>query len=132
MSGKIRLAPLSGASVTDSAPFTTRIAAALLILMGSLVGPTQTKTEEPAVEISIDNFTFAPAEITIPAGTVVKWVNRDDIPHTIVEKSLSFRSKALDTDDTFTHQFNDVGEINYFCSLHPRMTGKIIVKAKES
>jgi len=128
MRGNIGLALFGGASATLLVLLRTGIAAALLLL----VGPIPTKAEEPVVEISIDNFTFAPAEVTIAVGTVVKWVNRDDIPHTVVEKSLSFRSKALDTDDTFTHQFNDVGEVGYFCSLHPHMTGKIIVKAKGS
>ncbi len=106
----------------------TGMATALLILIGSFAGAIQTMAAEPTVEISIDNFRFTPAEITIPAGAVVKWVNHDDTPHTVTEKSLAFRSRALDTDDTFTRQFNDVGEIDYFCSLHPRMTGKIIVK----
>lgn len=92
------------------------------MVLGSLAA----KADEAVDEISIDNFTFCPAEV----GTVVKWVNRDDIPHTVVEKSLAFRSKALDTDDTFTHRFYDVGEVDYFCSLHPHMTGRIIVKAR--
>jgi plastocyanin len=131
MCGNTRLAPVCGTSKALYVQFMTRIAAALLLL-ASLVGPIRTKAEEQGVEISIDNFTFAPAAITIPAGTVVTWVNRDDIPHTVVEKSLRFRSRALDTDDTFTHQFNDIGEIDYFCSLHPHMTGRIIVKAKGS
>ena len=128
MSQNIGLAPTHGARVIMSAPFVTRMSAALILLMGSLAGSVQTKAEEPVVEISIDNFTFAPAALTISAGTTVRWTNRDDIPHTVVEKSLRFRSKALDTNDTFTHQFNDTGEVDYFCSLHPHMTGKIIVK----
>jgi len=86
-------------------------------------------TADSTVEITIDNFTFAPGTITIERGTTVKWLNRDDIPHTVVEKSLAFRSKALDTDDSFSHQFNEVGEIDYFCSLHPHMRGKVIVRA---
>lgn len=83
----------------------------------------------PVVEVSIDNFTFAPAEITIAPGTTVKWVNRDDIPHTVVEATRSFKSKALDTDDSFTMTFAAAGSYSYFCSLHPHMTGKVIVRA---
>lgn len=81
------------------------------------------------VEISIDNFTFEPAEITITPGTTVTWVNHDDIPHTIVEANRSFKSKTLDTDDRFSMTFTSTGSIAYFCSLHPHMTGKVIVKA---
>jgi plastocyanin len=79
-------------------------------------------------EIHIDNFSFNPAELTIAKGTTVKWTNRDDIPHTVVEKGITFKSKTMDTDETFTHTFDTVGEVTYFCSLHPHMTGKIVVK----
>jgi plastocyanin len=130
MSGIFGPAPFGGGSGSHFAPLRNAIAAALLIFLASLIGATPTLAEPQTVEISIDNFTFAPQQVTIAVGTIVKWVNRDDIPHTVVEKSLSFRSKALDTDDTYSHQFNDAGEINYFCSLHPHMTGTIIVKAK--
>jgi plastocyanin len=81
------------------------------------------------VEIDISNFTFAPQEITIPPGTSVKWVNKDDIPHLVAEKNLTFKSQALDTDDSFSFTFSTPGEVEYFCILHPHMTGKIIVKA---
>ena len=83
---------------------------------------------ESTVEITIDNFTFTPDTITIEPGTIVKWLNRDDIPHTVVAKSLAFKSRALDTDDSFSYQFNEVGVIDYFCALHPHMTGKVIVR----
>jgi len=62
----------------------------------------------------------------------VKWLNRDDIPHTVVETNKTFRSKALDTDDSFSFTFTTAGTFNYFCSLHPHMVGKIIVQAKSS
>jgi plastocyanin len=78
--------------------------------------------------VMIDNFTFAPKELTVTAGTTVKWINRDDIPHTVVEKKLSFRSKALDTDGTYSYTFASAGTFDYFCGLHPHMVGKIIVK----
>jgi plastocyanin len=81
-------------------------------------------------EIAIDNFTFGPAELTVAVGTTVTWVNKDDIPHLIVEKSGAFRSKALDTDDRFSHTFDRAGVIEYYCAMHPHMTGKIIVTAK--
>jgi plastocyanin len=85
-----------------------------------------------SVEITIDNFTFTPAEITITPGTTVRWVNHDDIPHTVAESNKSFRSKTLDTDDSFTTTFTSIGSFAYFCSLHPHMTGKVIVKEGSS
>jgi plastocyanin len=78
--------------------------------------------------VTIDNFTFSPKELTVAVGTTVKFVNHDDIPHTVVEKRLSFRSKALDTDDAYSYTFAAAGSFDYFCSLHPHMVGKIIVK----
>jgi plastocyanin len=78
--------------------------------------------------VTIDNFTFGPKELTIAVGTTIKFVNHDDIPHTVVDKKLSFRSKALDTDDAYSYTFATAGSFDYFCSLHPQMVGKIIVK----
>lgn len=99
---------------------------------------TQTQTAEALVVptpiaaaqtmVSIDNFTFGPAEITIAPGTTVTWVNNDDIPHTVVATDKSFKSKVLDTEGTFSYTFNSVGEFQYFCSLHPHMTGMVRVK----
>jgi plastocyanin len=78
--------------------------------------------------ITIDNFTFTPKELTIAVGTTVKWVNHDDIPHTVVEKKTTFRSKALDTDDSYSFTFTSAGTFDYFCGLHPHMVGQVIVK----
>ena len=78
--------------------------------------------------ITIDNFTFSPKELTIAVGTTVKWINHDDIPHTIVEKKTTFRSKALDTDDSYSFTFTSAGTFDYFCGLHPHMVGQVIVK----
>jgi len=80
--------------------------------------------------IKIDNFTFNPTTLVIPVGTTVTWVNNDDVPHTTVaEDHKTFRSKPLDTDDKYAFTFATPGEFPYFCSIHPRMTAKIIVKA---
>jgi plastocyanin len=81
-----------------------------------------------AVSVSIDNFSFSPKEITVGKGTTVTWVNRDDVPHTVVNGGKGFRSKALDTDDQFSFTFTEAGTYTYFCSVHPMMTGKVIVK----
>jgi amicyanin len=78
--------------------------------------------------VRIDNFTFNAATITVKAGTTVTWTNGDDIPHTVVAKDKSFKSKVLDTGDTFSFTFTKAGQYDYFCSLHPHMTGRVIVK----
>lgn len=80
------------------------------------------------VEVKIDNFSFTPATITVPVGTTVRWTNRDDIPHTVVANDKSFRSKALDTDESFSFTFSKAGTYDYFCSIHPKMTGKVVVQ----
>jgi plastocyanin len=82
-----------------------------------------------ATEIKIDNFSFAPQTITIPAGTQVTWTNQDDIPHTVVsDDKATFKSRALDTDEKFSFTFTKPGTYEYFCSIHPKMTAKIIVQ----
>jgi plastocyanin len=78
--------------------------------------------------VKIDNFTFAPATLTVTAGTTVTWKNEDDSPHRIGDKNGTFKSAALDTDDTFSHTFAAPGEYPYICTIHPYMIGKIIVK----
>jgi plastocyanin len=78
--------------------------------------------------VSIDNFSFAPAELTVAVGQPVIWDNRDDVPHTIVATNREFSSAALDTDQTFTHAFSSPGTYVYFCGIHPHMTGRITVK----
>jgi len=79
-------------------------------------------------EVKIDNFTFKDQTITVPAGTQVTWVNRDDIPHTVVSDNKLFKSKALDTDEKFTYTFSQPGTYKYFCSIHPKMTAEVVVK----
>lgn len=79
--------------------------------------------------VHIANFTFAQATIAVRAGTTVTWVNDDDIPHTVVAVDKSFKSKVLDTGERFSFTFAKAGQFAYFCSLHPHMTGKVIVKA---
>ena len=82
------------------------------------------------VEVKIDNCTFNPQQIAVKAGDTVTWINHDDIPHTVTSKTMAFRSKAMDTDDKFSFTFATPGKFDYFCSLHPHMTGTIVVEAK--
>jgi plastocyanin len=77
--------------------------------------------------VTIDNFTFAPAQLTVKVGDTVTWKNHDDIPHTIVSAG-KFRSKTLDTDDSYSFTFTVTGDYKYFCSLHPHMMGTIKVE----
>ena len=78
--------------------------------------------------VKIGNFTFGPQELKVKSGTTVTWTNEDDIPHTVVSPN-NFRSKALDSDDKFSFTFTTPGTYKYFCSLHPHMTGTIVVEA---
>ncbi len=77
--------------------------------------------------VMIDNFTFEPAQLTVKVGSTVTWKNRDDIPHTVVSAG-KFRSKTMDTDDSYSFTFTAAGDYKYFCSLHPHMTGTIKVE----
>jgi plastocyanin len=106
------------------------LVAALLLgpVIGAMLAFGAVAAQEATDVITIDNFTFTPKELTVAVGTTVKWVNHDDIPHTVVEKKTTFRSKALDTDDSYSFTFTSAGTFDYFCGLHPHMVGQIIVK----
>jgi plastocyanin len=80
------------------------------------------------VAVKIGNFTFGPQELKVKSGTTVTWTNEDDIPHTVVSVN-NFRSKAIDSDEKFSFTFATPGTYKYFCSLHPHMTGTIVVEA---
>lgn len=101
-------------------------------LATAMVIPTlQANAEEPpqsAAEVKIDNFAFGPQSLTIKVGTTVTWTNHDDIPHTVVSSDGVFKSKARDTDETFSYKFDKAGTFSYFCSLHPKMTGQVLVQ----
>jgi plastocyanin len=85
---------------------------------------------DPSSTVSIDNFTFTPASLTVKAGTAVTFINKDDIPHAIASATNAFaKSKALDTDDRFSFTFTTPGTYKYFCYLHPHMVGTIVVEA---
>jgi plastocyanin len=90
--------------------------------------PAQAPTAGASGDVKIDNFKFGPEALTIAAGTTVTWTNRDDIPHTVVSTDGVFKSKVLDTDEKFSFMFGKPGTYEYFCSVHPKMTGKVIVQ----
>jgi len=85
--------------------------------------------QSAASRVAIDNFTFQPARLTVTAGTTVTWTNKDDIPHAVAAVDKLFKSKALDTDDSYSFTFTTPGTYQYFCSIHPHMTGTIVVEA---
>jgi plastocyanin len=85
-------------------------------------------TPSTANQVMVENFSFQPGTLTVKAGTTVTWVNHDDEPHTVNENNKTFKSGTLDTDAKFSYKFTSPGSYSYFCSLHPRMTGQIIVK----
>jgi plastocyanin len=91
-------------------------------------GDTAVPAGAQAAAIQIDNFHYTPPSLVIAPGTTVTWTNADDSPHTVREKDGKFKSAALDTDDKFSQTFTAPGEYEYFCSIHPYMTGKIVVK----
>ncbi|MBR1222778.1 cupredoxin family copper-binding protein [Bradyrhizobium sp. U87765 SZCCT0131] len=93
----------------------------------SLVAVPRAHSAAPA-NVTIDNFTFGPQEIDVAVGTTVTWLNHDDIPHSVVAGGKAFRSKALDTDESFAFTFTTPGTFDYFCGLHPHMVGKVVVK----
>jgi plastocyanin len=92
--------------------------------------PARAKGEAAAValQVQVDNFTFGPATLTVPVNSTVTWVNKDDLPHVIASNDGVFKSKALDTDDKYSYTFTKAGTYAYFCSIHPKMVGTIVVK----
>ena len=109
-------------------------ALAIAMLLGPAVGAMVafgTIAAEEAKDtnvVTIDNFSFGPGELNVAVGTTVKFINHDDIPHSVVENNKAFRSKALDTDDSYSYTFASAGTFSYFCGLHPKMVGKIVVR----
>jgi plastocyanin len=100
------------------------VLAVVFVVLSALIHPAR------AEEVSIDNFTFNPPPLTVKVRATVTWHNGDDIPHTVASKTRLFKSKTLDTDDTFTFTFSEAGTYEYYCSLHPHMTGAIVVEAQ--
>jgi plastocyanin len=91
---------------------------------------TRAQQNTSAIEVKIDNFSFGPVTLTVPAGATVTQTSSDDIPHTIVntDNSKVFKSKVLSTDEKFSFTLSKAGTYPYFCSIHPKMTGKVIVQ----
>jgi len=102
--------------------------AMLLLVAGSSRVTASDQPSAANVAVKIDNFVFGPQTITVLVGTTVTWTNSDDIPHTAVSTDGVFKSKVMDTDEKFSYTFTKAGTYSYFCSVHPKMTGQIVVK----
>jgi plastocyanin len=109
---------------------TLLIAVPLALSAVLLLHPTRASTEDTpsANEVRVDNFSFGPETLTVPLNSTVTWVNKDDVPHVIASNAGLFKSKALDTDDKFSFTFSKTGTYAYYCSVHPKMVGKIVVQ----
>jgi plastocyanin len=95
-----------------------------------MISPTRARSEDGAsasAEVKVDNFTFSPETLTVPVNSTVTWVNKDDIPHVIASNEGLFKSRALDTDQKYAFTFGKPGTYAYYCSIHPKMVGKIVV-----
>ena len=101
---------------------------ATVMLFAAWPGSSAQTLQPATVEVKIDNFSFGPAAITVAVGATVTWTNRDDIPHTVVSTDKVFKSKVLDTDEKFSFTFSQAGTYPYFCSIHPKMTGSVVVQ----
>lgn len=105
-----------------------RISFFIGIVVAACLGIAAAAQSKAPADVKIDNFTFGPAELKVPVGATVTWTNRDDIPHTVVSTDKAFRSKVMDSDDKYSFTFGTAGSYTYFCSIHPKMTGKVIVQ----
>jgi plastocyanin len=99
---------------------------AILMLQPARAGSEDAKTSP--TEIRVDNFTFQPETLTVPVNSTVTWVNKDDVPHVIASNDGLFKSKALDTDDKYSYTFTKAGTYPYYCTVHPKMVGKVVVQ----
>ena len=107
-----------------------RVATALAVaVLAAAIAFPAASARAAEMEVKIDNFTFAPQRLVVKAGTTITWINDDDIPHTVASSTKLFKSNALDTKDKFSFTFTTPGAYEYFCSLHPHMTGAIVVEA---
>ena len=102
--------------------------AMVLLFVGSQSVRASEQPSAAEAAVKIDNFVFGPQTLTVPVGTTVTWTNGDDIPHTSVSTEGVFKSKVLDTDEKFSYTFTKAGTYPYYCTIHPKMTGKVVVQ----
>ena len=101
---------------------------AVLLLAGSTRVTASDQSSGANADVKIDNFSFGPQTVTVHVGATVTWTNKDDIPHTTVSTDGVFKSKVMDTEEQFSYKFTKAGMYSYYCSVHPKMTGKVVVQ----
>jgi plastocyanin len=104
------------------------VALGLFVGAAAVLSSAAVQAASAPVAVEIAKFTFAPKEITVAPGTTVVWTNQDETPHTVSAEDQSFTSKALDTGDRYEHTFDSEGDVKYFCTVHPFMTGVVHVR----
>ena len=119
---------MRGKNVCVASVAATAVIAIVLLLAGSPIVTANDRPSPANAGVKIDNFSFGPQTITVPVGTTVTWINNDDIPHTSVSTEGVFKSKVLDTDEKFSYTFTKAGTYPYYCTIHPKMTGKVVVQ----
>jgi plastocyanin len=121
---------VSVSATLRSALVAAALGAATAVALSAVVLPGRADDAAKGAAVSIDNFTFAPASLTVKTGTTVTWTNHDDIPHGIASANNAFaKSRAMDTDNSYSFTFTTPGTYQYFCYIHPHMTGTIVVEA---
>jgi plastocyanin len=100
--------------------------------MPNMPADTAVSTAAPAAPVAgnavdIDNFAFAPATLTVAAGSTVTWINKDEEPHTVVANDGSFHSPGMGSQATFSYTFPKAGTFDYVCSVHPFMHATVVV-----
>jgi Icc protein len=105
-----------------------RVGTVVMVMLAGGVLKGMPQAAHGVQQVVVDNFSFAPGAITVPVGTTVTWTNHDDIPHNVVSPERKFKSPVLDTDQVFSHTFDVAGTYKYYCSIHPRMTGQVVVR----
>jgi plastocyanin len=119
---------MTGKNVWIAATAAPVMIAMLLLFAGSSRVAANEQPSAANAEVKIDNFVFGPDTLTVPVGATVTWTNKDDIPHTTVSTDGIFKSKVMDTDEKFSYTFAKAGTYPYYCTIHPKMTGKVVVQ----
>jgi plastocyanin len=108
------------------------LAMTALLLAGAAVAPARIPAQTETARVEIRDHGFDAPSVTVKPGTTVTWVNHDDDTHTVTSTVDAFRSSGLDPDETFSHTFTKPGTYEYYCTLHPLMTGKVVVTPERS
>jgi len=118
----------SGQSPKQEVPCLTKLVCAKIISTEKKKCFAAASAAAAKAEVKIDNFSFSPTALKVKAGTQITWTNGDDIPHTVVSDGQTFRSKVLASGEKFTFTADKPGTYSYSCSIHPSMTGKVVVE----